>query len=77
MYDDRTNLSRQVMADLRDFFGAQVFNAIIPRNVRLAEAPSYGKPILTYDIHSRGAEAYLQLAQEVIAHDQKSTGAGA
>ena len=77
MYDDRTNLSRQVMADLRDFFGAQVFNAIIPRNVRLAEAPSYGKPILTYDIHSRGAEAYLQLAQEVIAHDQKSTGARA
>lgn len=77
MYDDRTNLSRQVMADLRSFFGTQVFNVIIPRNVRLAEAPSYGKPILTYDIHSRGAEAYLQLAQEVIAHDQKSTGAGA
>ena len=77
MYDDRTNLSRQVMADLRGFFGAQVFNAIIPRNVRLAEAPSYGKPILTYDIHSRGAEAYLQLAQEVIAHDQKSARAGA
>ncbi len=77
MYDDRTNLSRQVMADLRSFFGTQVFNAIIPRNVRLAEAPSYGKPILTYDIHSRGAEAYMQLAEEVIAHDQKSAGAGA
>lgn len=76
MFDERTNLSRQVMADLRSFFGTQVFNAIIPRNVRLAEAPSYGKPIFSYDIHSKGAEAYLQLAQEVTAHDQKSAGAG-
>ena len=77
MYDERTNLSRQVMADLRSFFGTQVFDAVIPRNVRLAEAPSYGKPIFSYDMHSKGAEAYLQLAQEVIAHDQKSAGAGA
>jgi chromosome partitioning protein len=77
MYDERTNLSRQVMADLKSFFGAQVFDAIIPRNVRLAEAPSFGQPILTYAKHSRGAEAYLQLAEEVMCHDQKSARAGA
>lgn len=70
MYDDRTNLSRQVAADLRSFFGAQVFQAVIPRNVRLAEAPSHGKPVLIYDKSSRGAEAYLQLAREVIANEQ-------
>jgi chromosome partitioning protein len=70
MYDERTNLSRQVAADLRSFFGAQVFNAVIPRNVRLAEAPSHGKPISIYDNSSKGAEAYLQLAREVIANDQ-------
>ena len=77
MYDERTTLSRQVAADLRSFFGSQVFEAVIPRNVRLAEAPSHGKPILFYDIHSRGAEAYIQLAKEVLAHDQKRLGAGA
>ncbi len=76
MYDERTTLSRQVASDLRSFFGAQVFSTIIPRNVRLAEAPSHGKPILFYDIHSRGAEAYIQLAKEVIANDQKRAGAG-
>ena len=74
MYDERTTLSKQVAADLRSFFGAQVFETVIPRNVRLAEAPSHGKPILFYDIHSRGAEAYIQLAKEVIANDQKRTG---
>ncbi|MFZ0413414.1 MAG: AAA family ATPase, partial [Candidatus Acidiferrales bacterium] len=58
MYDDRTTLSKQVAADLRSFFGAQIFETIIPRNVRLAEAPSYGKPIIFYDIHSKGAESY-------------------
>jgi chromosome partitioning protein len=73
MYDERTNLSAAVAADLRDFYGQQVFETVIPRNVRLAEAPSYGKPIILYDIRSRGAESYLQLAREVMAHDKKST----
>jgi chromosome partitioning protein len=76
MFDDRTTLSKQVAADLRSFFGSQVFNTVIPRNVRLAEAPSYGKPIITYDINSRGAESYIQLAKEVIANDQKRSGQG-
>lgn len=77
MYDDRTTLSKQVATDLRSFFGAQVFQSIIPRNVRLAEAPSFGKPIIFYDIHSKGAEGYNQLAQEVIANAEKRAGAGA
>ena len=76
MYDDRTTLSRQVAADLRSFFGSQVFETTIPRNVRLAEAPSHGKPIHMYDIHSKGAEAYTQLAKEVLANEQKRAGAG-
>jgi chromosome partitioning protein len=76
MYDERTTLSRQVAADLRSFFGAQVFTSVIPRNVRLAEAPSHGKPIMFYDISSRGAESYMQLAKEVIANDQKRVGQG-
>lgn len=77
MYDDRTTLSRQVAADLRSFFGTQVFETIIPRNVRLAEAPSHGKPIMFYDINSKGAEAYIHLAKEVVANDQKRLGARA
>jgi chromosome partitioning protein len=76
MYDERTNLSAAVAADLRDFYGLQVFQAVIPRNVRLAEAPSYGKPIITYDAHSKGAEAYSQLAREII-HESKSAGSRA
>jgi chromosome partitioning protein len=76
MFDDRTTLSKQVAADLRSFFGAQVFDTVIPRNVRLAEAPSYGKPIIIYDIHSKGAESYIQLAKEVIVNDQKRAGEG-
>jgi chromosome partitioning protein len=76
MYDERTTLSRQVASDLRSFFGTQVFETVIPRNVRLAEAPSHGKPIIFYDIHSRGTEAYIQLAKEVIANDQKRAGPG-
>lgn len=76
MYDERTNLSAAVAADLRDFYGQQVFETVIPRNVRLAEAPSYGKPIILYDIRSKGAESYLQLAKEVMAHDKKSSRAG-
>ncbi len=77
MFDERTTLSRQVATDLRSFFGAQVFQSVIPRNVRLAEAPSFGKPIIYYDIHSKGAEGYTQLAQEVIHNAEKRTGAGA
>jgi chromosome partitioning protein len=76
MYDDRTTLSKQVAADLRSFFGSQVFESVIPRNVRLAEAPSHGMPVLFYDIHSKGAEGYVQLAKEVIANAQKRLGQG-
>ncbi len=76
MYDERTNLSAAVAADLRDFYGQQVCEAVIPRNVRLAEAPSYGKPIILYDIRSRGAESYMQLAKEIMAHDKKSSRTG-
>jgi chromosome partitioning protein len=66
MYDDRINLSRQVAEDIRNFFPDKVYKTVIPRNVRLGEAPSFGKPILLYDIRSRGSEAYIQLAQEFI-----------
>ena len=76
MYDDRTTLSKQVAADLRGFFGSQVFESVIPRNVRLAEAPSHGMPVMFYDIHSKGAESYIQLAKEVIANAQKRVGQG-
>ena len=72
MFDERTNLANQVVADLRDFLGAQVLSTLIPRNIRLAEAPSYGKPIILYDIKSKGAESYINLAKEVIENDQKS-----
>jgi chromosome partitioning protein len=75
MYDERTNLSQQVRDDLKDFFGNQVFQSLIPRNVRLAEAPSHGKPIFLYDPACRGAESYLQLAKEIINHDPKGSGA--
>lgn len=77
MYDERTNLSSAVANDLRDFYGGQVLSTAIPRNVRLAEAPSYGKPIILYDIRSRGSESYMQLAKEIMAHDKKSFGEGA
>jgi chromosome partitioning protein len=77
MYDERTNLSQQVRDDLRDFFGDQVFKSLIPRNVRLAEAPSHGKPIFLYDPACRGAESYFQLAKEIIDHDQKGSGSRA
>ncbi len=69
MYDERTNLSAAVAKDLRDFYGTQVLKTVIPRNVRLAEAPSYGKPIILYDIRSRGAESYMQLAKEILSHE--------
>ncbi len=70
MYDDRTNLTRQVEDDLREFFADAVFKTVIPRSIRLAEAPSFGKPILFYDVRSRGAESYIQLAKEILAHEQ-------
>ena len=76
MYDDRTSLSKQVAADLRSFFGSQVFETVIPRNVRLAEAPSHGLPVMFYDIHSKGAESYIHLAREVIANAEKRVGQG-
>ena len=72
MYDDRTNLTRQVEQDLRSFFENAVFKTVIPRSVRLAEAPSFGKPIIFYDVRSRGAESYIQLAKEVLANEQKA-----
>jgi chromosome partitioning protein len=74
MVDERVNLSHQVVADLKDFFGKQVFDVLIPRNVRLAEAPSFGKPIFLHDAKSRGADCYSKLAQEVIGHAQNGTG---
>jgi chromosome partitioning protein len=66
MYDSRLNLSRQVATEAREYFSAKMFSAVIPRSVRLAEAPSFGKPILLYDVQSVGARGYLALAQEVI-----------
>ncbi len=66
MYDARLNLSRQVATDARDYFGAKVFENVVPRNVRLAEAPSFGKPIILYDVASVGAQAYMAVAKEVI-----------
>jgi chromosome partitioning protein len=73
MFDERTNLSQQVASEIREHFKDQVFQATIPRSVRLAEAPSFGKPIILYDIRSRGAETYLELAREIMAHEEKRT----
>ena len=67
MYDSRTNLSQQVVENVKVHLNQQVYNTIIPRNIRLAEAPSYGKPINIYDSKSTGAESYLKLAEEVIS----------
>ena len=66
MFDERTNLAQSVAAELRSFFGDLMCETAIPRNIRLAEAPSHGKPAIIYDPHSRGAEAYLKLAEELI-----------
>ena len=70
MHDERTNLSKDVAKEVREHFGDLVFQTIVPRNVRLAEAPSYGVPVLSYDIKSRGAAAYLALAREVLARPE-------
>ena len=66
MYDARLNLSRQVAADAREYFGAKVFQSVVPRNIRLAEAPSFGKPIILYDVASVGAQAYMGVAKELL-----------
>jgi chromosome partitioning protein len=67
MYDGRNNLARQVAEDIRKNFGARVFNTMIPRNVRLSEAPSFGKPIILYDINSRGCQSYMELSRELMS----------
>ena len=72
MYDERTTLAKQVSADLREFFRDEVFTTIIPRSVRLAEAPSHGKPALLYDVRSKGAESYIRFAKEILENEQQS-----
>ena len=73
MYDARLNLSRQVAADAREYFGAKVFQTVVPRNVRLAEAPSFGKPIILYDVASVGAKAYMGVARELLERGSSQT----
>ncbi|HEY0971368.1 MAG TPA: ParA family protein [Gemmatimonadales bacterium] len=76
MYDARLNLSRQVAADAREYFGPRVFESVVPRNVRLAEAPSFGKPIVLYDVQSVGAQAYMGVARELLErHAMENAGA--
>lgn len=77
MYTMRTNLTKQVEDEVRTHFPENVLRTIIPRNVRISEAPSFGQPVLLYDIRSKGAESYFALAEEIITHDQKSAGEGA
>jgi len=71
MYDQRNNLSADVAADVREYFGDKVYNTVIPRNVRVSEAPSYGVPVLIYDMHCAGAQAYLALAGEIIHRERE------
>jgi len=71
MYDERTNLGQQVSREVREFFQEKVFHTVIPRNVRLGEAPSHGMPVILYDVKSRGAEAYLSLAREMLARNHR------
>ena len=71
MFDSRNNLSNQVVADVRQFMGAKVYDTMIPRNVRISEAPSHGKPVLVYDLKCTGSEAYLKLATEVIQRERE------
>jgi chromosome partitioning protein len=74
MYDPRNSLTREVSAQLLEHFGDRVYRTVIPRNVRLAEAPSYGIPILFYDKQSKGSKSYLALAGELVRRDAKSIG---
>ena len=76
MYDSRLNLSRQVAEDAREYFGPKVFNSVVPRNVRLAEAPSFGKPIILYDAASVGAQAYMNVAKELIERTEQGGNGG-
>jgi chromosome partitioning protein len=71
MFDARNNLSNQVVADVREFMGSKVYDTVIPRNVRISEAPSYGKPVLVYDLKCAGSDAYLRLATEVIQRERE------
>ena len=71
MYDSRNNLANQVVADVRQFMGRKVYDTVIPRNVRISEAPSYGKPVLVYDLKCVGSEAYLRLATEIIQREKE------
>jgi len=73
MFDERTNLARQVVNDIREYFKEKVYRSIIPRNIRLGEAPSFGRPIMLYDIRSKGSETYLNLAREVIRNHEKTS----
>jgi chromosome partitioning protein len=77
MYTARTNLTKQVEDEIREHFPNEVCRTIIPRNVRISEAPSFGQPVILYDVRSKGAESYLLLAEEILSHDQKSAGTGA
>jgi chromosome partitioning protein len=74
MFDERTNLSAQVRDDLENHFADKMLQTVIPRNIRLAEAPSFGKPIILYDIKSKGAESYIRLAKEILSHEKKGAG---
>jgi chromosome partitioning protein len=76
MFDARNNLANQVVADVRQFMGAKVYQTVIPRNVRVSEAPSYGKPVLVYDLKCVGSEAYLRLATEIIQRERELKQAG-
>lgn len=77
MYDARLNLSRQVAAEAREYFADKVFQTVVPRNIRLAEAPSFGKPIILYDVASVGAQAYMSVARELLdRHEAPAAGAG-
>ena len=71
MFDKRNNLSGQVAADVRNFFGGKVYQTVIPRNVRVSEAPSHGKPVLLYDMHCPGSEAYIHLASEIVRREKE------
>ena len=77
MFDPRNNLSGQVMEDVRNFLGDKVYETVIPRNVRISEAPSYGKPALLYDLRCSGSQAYLRLASEVIKRERNLLAAAA
>ena len=77
MVDERANLTQQVIAEVRAHFKDKVFRSQVPRSIRLAEAPSFGQPVILYDVRSRGAECYFAFTEEVMTRDQKSPGEGA